>query len=404
MTSKLEGLRHMDVDIPREPTWLGTRLTALAQRLGEAPTGFVVSLACFAFSLFMIFPMQPAYVLLGGQMDSNTYGDLTYTSRFYFSYLPISQNPFTKTPTKYLFTRHRVLGPLIAHYTDLGGRKSVLVPLAANFLLLWAIYTALRKRDLPYDLCAIITATMSLTLVVATSQAWAGYQDSLGCLAIALALCIESIPLAALAFLVGMFAEERILVAGPLFVLWHAMNETDGRWLRRAVLRSASLVLVLGLWLIYYIALQHSLSIKLSNVTNVAFEDFRQYKSYVWPGFYYGLRAAWLLPAILVGRWVLQRGKRGHAALLAASIAVVFIVSLRVGDISRVCCLAFPAVLLGAVYLYRSGAQSLRYYALAAFALNIVSPCLSVTQYHMRFFYPLPIAVPELIHQLRHPG
>lgn len=59
---------------------------------------------------------------------------------------------------------------------------------------------------------------------------------------------------------------------------------------------------------------------------------------------------------------------------------------------------------LAAVYLYRSSARSLRYYVLAAFALNIVSPCLSVTQYHMRFFYPLPLAVPELIHQLRHPG
>jgi hypothetical protein len=277
------------------------------------------------------------------------------------------------------------------------------VPLAANFLLLWAIYAALRKRDLPCDLCAIITATMSLTLVVATSQVWAGYQDSLGCLAIALALWSESIPLAALAFLVGMFAEERILVAGPLFVMWHAMEESEGRWFRRAALRSASLVLVLGLWLIYYVALQHRQSIGMSSVTSVAFEDFRRYKSYVWPGWYYGLRAAWLLPAIFIGRWCLQRGKRWRGALLAAFIGAVLAMSLSVGDISRVCCLAFPAVLLAADYLYRSGAQSLRYYALAALGLNIVSPCLSVTQYHVRFFYPLPIAAPELIHQLHHP-
>jgi hypothetical protein len=397
------GLISAAPAVPRE-SWLHLRLDAMSRQLGEATTGLVISLACYALSLFMIFPMQPAYVLLGGRMDANTFGDLTFTSRFYFSYMPISQDLTVRTHTNYLFTRHRILAPVIAHVLGLGGRKSVLVPLAANFLVLWSIYVALRKRELPHDLCAIVTAAMALTLVVGTSQAWAGYQDSLGCLAIALALCTRSIPLAALMFFVGMFAEERILVAGPLFVLWHALEETDPRWLRRAVLRSASLVVVLGLWSIYYLSLRHALTIKLEKVTAIAFEDFRQYKSYVWPGFYYGLRAAWLLPAMLVFRWCLQKGKRWPAAIFLASILVVFATSLKVGDISRVCCLAFPAALLAAVYLYRSDPLSTRYYALAALALNFVSPCLSITQYHMRFFYPLPVAVPELIHQLHHPG
>jgi hypothetical protein len=40
---------------------------------------------------------------------------------------------------------------------------------------------------------------------------------------------------------------------------------------------------------------------------------------------------------------------------------------------------------------------------LSALMLNLVSPCLSITQYHVRFFYPLPIAVPQVIHELHHP-
>jgi len=385
-------------------TWLGAKLAAITRRLGEVPAGFTVSLACFALSLFMIFPIQPAYVLLGGRMDPNTFGDLTFMSRFYFSYLPISQDPFVRTRPHYLFTRHRILAPVIAHYTGLAGRKSVLIPVIANFLLLWAIYAALRKRNLPPDVCAILTAAMSLTLVVATSQAWTGYQDSLGCLAIALALCTRSIPLSAFAFLIGMFAEERIIAAAPLFILWHALEENDPRWLRRAIFRSASTLIVLGIWIIYYLWLRRSLNIIMQDVTSIAFNDFRHYKSYLWPGFYFGLRAVWLLPTMLLANWFFQRGKRWPALFLSASIVIIFAVSLRVGDISRVCCLAFPAVLIAAVYLHRANPVSLRYFAVAAFALNLVTPCVSITQDQMRFFYPLPLAVPELIHQLHHPG
>lgn len=403
MTSATTDSASLDTDRPRESTGLARFLGATAIVIGEAPTAFLVALACFVFSLVMIFPMQPAYLLLGGRMDHKTYGDLTYTSRFFFSYLPISEHPMARTDSDYLFTRHRILGPLIAHFTGLRGRKSALVPVAANFFLLWAIYAALRRRQLPHDLCAILTATLSLTLIVATSQAWAGYQDSLGCLAIAVALWTESIPLAAIVFFIGMLAEERILLAGPLFIIWHALGENEPHWFRRAVLRSISLLVVLGLWLLCYFSLHHALQITTKDVTSVAFEDFRRYKSFVWPGFYFGLRAAWLLPVMLVMRWFFQRGRRVAALLILLSILGVLAVSLRVGDISRVCCLAFPAVLLAAVYLYRGSPLAARYYLLSAFALNLVSPCLSITQYHARFFYPLPIAVPELIHVLHHP-
>jgi hypothetical protein len=388
---------------PQEQTRLGRWLSALTRTIGEAPTGFLVALVCFVFSLVMIFPMQPAYLLLGGRMDHKTYGDLTYTSRFFFSYLPISEDITAKTGHDYLFTRHRILGPVIAHFARLGGRKGPLVPLAANFFLLWAIYAALRRRQLPQDLCAITAALLSLTLIVATSQAWAGYQDSLGCLAVAFALWTESIPLAAIAFFVGMLAEERILLAGPLFVIWHALGEGDSRWFRRAALRSMSLAIVLGVWLLYYFSLHHVLGISNKDVTSIAFEDFRQYKSFVWPGFFFGLRAAWVLPVMLLAQWCFRPGKRIIALLIFLSIAVVLAASLRVGDISRVCSLAFPAVLLGVVYLYRNNSVAARYYLIGALALNFVSPCMSITQYHVRFFYPLPIAVPELIHVLHHP-
>jgi len=403
MNSQLMDSSPLDFSENQKSTWLAARLGGLAQRIGETPTAMLVALCAFLFSLFMIFPVEPAYLLLGGRMDHKTYGDLTYTSRFYFSYLPISEDLGVRTQPEYLFTRHRILGPIIAHLLHLRGRMSAVVPVGANFFLLWAIYAALRKRRLPHDLCASTVFTLSLTLIVATSQAWVGYQDSLGCLAIALALWTDSIPLAALAFLIGMFAEERILIAGPLFVIWHALDDASPRWFGRAVLRSISLVVVLGLWLGYYFALHRHLNITTKDVTSVAFEDFRQYKSYVWPGFYYGLRAAWLLPAMLIGRWLLERGRRTAAALMLFSILMVLAVSLRVGDISRVCCLAFPAVLLAAVYLYRGHAASARYYMLGALMLNVVSPCLSITQYHVRFFYPLPIAVPQLIHELHHP-
>jgi hypothetical protein len=377
---------------------LAHRLTRSEERVGLWTTSLLVGMACFVLSLLVVFPTQPVYVLFG-RLDPANFGDMTASDRFYGSYLPLSQNPATQLAPAWSYTQHRILGPLIAYGTFLRGTLSPLVPVIANYFILCLSYRLLRRHRCDVLASVMITATLGTTLIVATSQSWAGFQDSLGFLFILVAMSIRQPVLVGAMFAVAMLADERTLSAVPLVLTWHLITGPAERRWKQAMWMGVACTVAAALWAGYYLWLRRVMQLDVARVANSTLMDVRLWMGNVWPGYFFALRAAWLLPLVAI----LRRGRAEplHVLLMVASIVPILGLAVTVGDISRVAATAFPAVFIGCVMLRDWTSRDLRILAAYVLLLNLFTPVMSVTGFFYRFLPPAPYAVPALMQRLR---
>jgi len=369
------------------PNRLDTLIAKTESKLGQPLTLLLLIATITATCLFLAYPAEIITALFG-QLSRTSPND-----RFTNSYLPLTYNPWNLHLDPYWDqTRFRILGPLIAYYTHLRGRPSVLVSPLANPLIYCISYIYLRKRTQP-STAFLATLLLSLTLACLTSQTWAGFQDSLGSLFLLLAMTISSAPVSAACVFIGMLAHERILAAAFLLLFWHEwMNEPLADRLKRTATRSAWLLLAAALWALFVIIFKHHLNIDLAMAKRDAVSDVRTYETSIWPGWYYALRGGWIPPAALIALSICSR-KFQTPALIGLAIAPILAMSLVSGDISRGASVAFPAIFIAILLLYRTRPALTNHLLFAAVLLQILSPIYTVVGPGFRPLFPLPLAL-----------
>ena len=218
--------------------FLSRWLESIERRFGRAGSLLIIAICISILSLFFAYPVELLKSFVAATASQ------TPNERFLRIYLPLSRDPWhtTFSTAAYQAVRHRILGPVIAWCLGLRGPSSAVIPILANPLIYMASFVLLKKKTNAV-IAFLSTAILSLTLVCVTSQVWMGYQDSLANLFLLLSLLIESPALSALCVFVGMLADERILAAGMLVLMWHAQDRQTWAERRRDALRH-------GAWLV----------------------------------------------------------------------------------------------------------------------------------------------------------
>jgi hypothetical protein len=361
-------------------------LLSLERRVGRVGAAILVTLVIALISYFLASSVDTVNALTGHRARDYS------GTRFVNSYMPLSYDPFHTrfTNPDWQMTRQRILGPLIAHWLHLQGRPSELVLLLANLLIYFTVYLSLRRRTQPCTAFAAATV-LSLTLTCIISQVLPGYQDSLAALFLIFAMLVESPALSAGFVFVGMFADERVLSAGILLVLWHLLlNPQTAR--RQIWVRSAWLAGAAAAWAVYYLLLRHYMGINLADVRRVALGDIKSYRTNFWIGWYYGLRGGWILPIAFMLIWLRDR-PRWPALLMAGGILPVFAASIVVLDISRIASYAFPALIIATVFLYRRDALLTNHLLIASLIMQIFTPIWTVVAGEHQPIVPVPYVI-----------
>jgi hypothetical protein len=300
-------------------------------------------------------------------------------------------DPFTTAPIGEPSTRHRILAPLIAYALGLRGPQGVVVLFFANFAFLVLLYRLMR-RHLAAGQAARAVGLLGTTLVVLSSQTMLGYPDSLGHLAILGCLYIRSPwPLVPMLVL-GLLGEERCILATPLVLVWHYLEDPPERRWPRLVARGLSIAVAFGAWLLLRMWMHRAFHVVLPDYEFIGRRIlFRQYTA-IPAAYYFALRAAWLPVFLVVVDW------RGRVPLLlayGAAILVALVPGMFVMDTSRSMAFAYPAVLIALVELSRRDRARLWGVLDSALLLNLFTPQYNVVLTIYFPLWPLPLALIE---------
>jgi hypothetical protein len=317
----------------------------------------------------------------------------------YQTMLSLCADPFTTEPLHEPSVRHRILVPVLAWVTGLRGPQYFVLIFVGNILFLWFTVLYLRQH-VPPRVAALTAMLLGTTLALITSQSWLTVQDSwanaaiVGCLLRRRQLWT----LGPLLFL-GLLADERCLATMPLvFLAFHLDDPPEARTARRT--RRLLMVLVtcaVYAGLFWYLHQHTSAKVQgyYGYATQKDFIDghlqgeiFLQQLRYVPAGLWFALRAAWLLPLLLLWH---KRRERGLVLWLLFGLAAATGQALLVEDMSRMASLAFPAVLL-AVILLNETRPALTILVLGfALMVNVLSPQFQINKTRVTMLAPLPL-------------
>lgn len=355
-------------------------LERLDARLGPWGAAFALALAAQGISFFLYshpFEFGPDH-------------------RWSWTFKYLSEDPFTSKEIGDPWLRHRLLGPALAYLLGLRHGAGFLVWIAANPVQLAIAYVIVRRRLSPVP-SALTVLLLATTLVVITSQTWIGFSDSLAYLGIMVCL-VRGWPALLGAFMfLGMLADERIVAAIPLILLWHALEDRPEERFRKILFRGTAFAMAVGLWVLYFLWMRRFFPVPadayVSMKSILTGEYILKHAHYIhaFPGgIYFALRSAWLLPLMLMLRWAQERNSAG-LVLLICILAVIGEAGLG-EDTSRIGAMAYPAVLLAVVRLGRRNEAQAVQLLTSALALNVFTPQYQVVG-SFKMLWPLPVSI-----------
>jgi hypothetical protein len=353
-------------------------------RLGRLEAALVLAVVVQAVSYFL-YPFPP-----------NNSLEKYYR---YATMVALSNDPFTTEAIHEPTVRHRILVPLLAWATGLRGGSYIVLIFVGNLLFLW-LTTILLRQFVPPRIGALATMLMGTTLALITSQSWLTVQDTWANAAIVACLLVRKHvwSIGPLLFL-GMLADERCLAALPLvFFCFHQDDPPQ----RRRELRSRRLLFVIlgcaAYAAVYFYLHQHTAGKEQKYYGYEKQEDFvinilrgkvlLEQLPYVPAGLWFALRAAWLLPLLLLWH---KRRERGFVFWLLFGLAAATGQALLVEDMSRMASLAFPAVLLAVVMLHAARPALTLLVVGLALLVNVLSPQFQINKNRVTLHAPLPL-------------
>jgi hypothetical protein len=316
----------------------------------------------------------------------------------YKTLVTLSENPLTSQPLFEPTVRHRILVPVMAWTLGLKGAWYIVLIFVGDLLFLYLIIILMREF-VPPRIAALTTILIGTTLALITSQSWLIVQDTWANAAVVACLVFRRHvwSIGPILFL-GMLADERCLATLPLMFLAFHLDDSPER---RRYLRSRRLLFVLLACAVYaplcYWLHQHTAAKFQGYYGYAKQEDFvvnmlrgevllRQLP-YVPAGRWYALRAAWLLPLLLLWH---KRRERAFTLWFLVGLGAATGQAVLVEDISRMASLAFPAVLLAVVLLYQSRPALTTLLLGFAIAANVLAPQFQINLDRLSLMTPLP--------------
>jgi len=266
-------------------------------------------------------------------------------------FLMQSQHPFRTDVEPAI--RWRLLPPLLCYAVGLRGVPALVVPWAGVLALLASTAWMLLGRAVSRVTTVLGVLLLGTTSAVIISVGWLGMNDAwVWCGLTVIALARNHPARCGWAWL-GPWIDERLLIGLPLAVLLHAKLAGFDTW--RALLRRNRLVLC-GAALY---ALTRVLALAfVSGDPSGGFVQWTVLHVHEWlpnavPGWWEGLRAAWVLVGLALIIRPHSRLPGLNAALTVQAVVTVAIMVLLAADLSRSAAIMVPAAVVAACQLER---------------------------------------------------
>lgn len=310
-------------------------------------------------------------------------------------YLKLCADPFDRD-LKEVVMAYRPLPPLLAHLLGGGVITSLLLPYFASVAMLTFVFVAIHQR-LDEAFAWAVTLLVATTSAVFWPNCMVGYSDPFAHLFAALLLVNRSRAMLFLCIVAGLMSDERFLLALPFVWLWRGGFNKGSDWNKTdwSVAVAA---------LVCYAALRHGLKtgwvgpgIPAPKVYSTMWESFLSLHPYgqtwtMWcANAFGGFRWAGILLGVgAVYAW--RRGERANTVVLCFTLLAAMAGSLMVFDVTRSIGFAFPAILVGTVWLAGSGnIRALRAVRWTA-VVCLVTPTYWVTEDFIVWWWrPLPL-------------
>lgn len=307
-------------------------LLSLEHRFGLMLSALVLALLVLGFDMLYITPRFEA-AFHGAQ------------------YALLSEAPFDFTQINAL--RYRILPSLIGYLTGFRGSLFFIVPLIFTFILIASLYYVYRKKNYSAIDSFLFTGLIAFSGTVYIQLQAAGYTDTAFYLFMFLSFTFVHRPfISVLFFLFGMFTHESCLFLLPALLLYFKYkNGNDNRLLIKYVIGLLSalvLFLLYRMWISANVKVEYDLNFYFS-ASNLKF-TLKKVLPFFSVGGFYAFKLFWLLPLVAIYKY---RKERLFVSILLAVIFCSFAQLIIAFDITRVICLAFPAILIAAERLYK---------------------------------------------------
>ncbi|MBN8695089.1 MAG: hypothetical protein J0L87_01050 [Bacteroidetes bacterium] len=318
--------------ISRLSNKINSFLLSTEQRLGLLFTSLLLAFVIIGFDMLYITP----------RFESAFHGA---------QYALLSEAPFDFTQANAL--RYRILPSLLGYLTGLRGSLFFIVPLIFTLLLIAAVYFVYRKKNYSSIDSFLFTGLIAFSGTVYIQLQAAGYTDTAFYLFMFLSFAFVHRPfMSILFFLLGVFTHESCLFLLPALLLYFGYkNGNDKRILIKYVigLLSALVIFLLyRMWISAHVKVEYDLNFYFS-ANNLKF-TLKKVLPYFSVGGFYAFKLFWLLPVFAIYRF---RKERLFVSILVTIIICVFAQLIIAFDITRVICLAFPAILIAAERLHQ---------------------------------------------------
>lgn len=366
-------------------------LDRLETRLGGVATLLLVALAIQVIS-FLLYP-YPLQEKLERYVR-------------YQTMVVLCENPFTTEQLSEPTVRHRLLVPLLAWPLQLRGNGYLILIYSGSYLFILLTLVLLRQM-LPWKQAAMTTLLLATTLAVTTTTSWPTFQDTWSNAAIVACLLLrKQWWLMGPVLYVGMLADERCITTVPLLLLWFYFEDApeERRKLLQQRLMSVTLAAICYAATYYGI---HRLDVPSEKLNYYGFKEqtgfiqsilkgdvFLKQIMYAPAGLWFALRAGWLLIIML---WWSRRKEQWFRTWLLGGLVVAVGHSLLVEDVSRVASLAFPAMLLAVVLLYRQSPRLTTQLLGVCLLVNVLSPQYQINHNRSSLLIPLPLQALRLL-------
>jgi len=296
---------------------------------------------------------------------------------------------------------YRLSMPILAYLLQIRGLAVLVLAYLANIAFIGALFAALRTRTTS-RIAFIAVGLIALSQAGQSTSTAFGCQDALAHLCTAVLLLMSG-PAMALVSVVGIFADERFVLALPFVVLWHWLGRTSGAppdW-RRSV--TATIALAAGVAIAAM--LRHMLTVGLIGPGIVTPEAYNFIGSNVAKGIggafrfgflthmgelFFAFRWLWIVPfAYLLSapssrmKWV--------TALILVGAAIEAIVIFWGGDHTRSSAYMFPA-LICIIGEWSKGAPNAEKALRVILVALVVTPQLNWVGGKVGWVRPFPVA------------
>jgi hypothetical protein len=365
----------------KQVAWLRTSIVSLGIALAA-----LVLICCFFCPRFFFWPALDIPEARDGPELNRAYDTLRQLD-----------DPFVKieNPNNSVI-QWRLLMPLLAHYTHMPWWCFLALPALGCVIVLAVVALIVHRVTGSWAKASMAAVILGACPWLFVSTGWLAYFDSWLVLAIIVGSFARSRKAVFTAFLLGLWVDERIVVAAPVCLLVRLLYlrwDEPQRW-KQTFYDALAIAAPLAPYVVIRVLLISSKDKASAGYVATTLSSLRQVR---WTRFVRGLwsgyRLAWSLVIAACAIAWLRRG-RAAGALAVVLVAVTAGISLMIAaDLSRSLQVLVPVVLLGLLWVWKFAPRLARVAVPALLVTQLVLPAEHVVATFISPIKPLPMVL-----------